>query len=429
MTYDEFLASKAKTFVGDGMKVKRSDLSPFLYDFQKDVIEWALNKGRSCIFGGTGTGKTAMQTEFAKQHDGVRLIVAPLGVTEQTIHEGEIHNGVTIKRANTEKDIKCSGIYITNYERLEKIECPVDVIVIDESSILKGFDSHYRKYIQDRFDGTRYKLACTATPAPNDYMELGTHSEFVGALTRQEMLATYFCHDGADTSKWRLKRHAVGDFWRWVSNWAAVFNHPRDLGYEMDGYDLPPLQFFTHTVDVEPLTGGSLFGDDVSATNLYKVLKNSGQERAEVVRQLVDNEPNESWLIWCHTDEEQRMIEKLIPQAVSVYGSLDVDKKVDRLAGFAEGRYKILVTKLKIAGQGMNFQVCARQVNCGVTYSFEQIYQGVRRSWRYGQKRPVDVHMVICNELESVKASVDLKQMAFDDMAKEIKKYCGGVLR
>lgn len=429
MTYTEFLESKAKTHVAKGVTVKRNKLTKVAHEFQKDVSLWSLEKGRSCIFGGTGTGKTLIQCEFAAHvSDGKRLIVAPLGVNEQTIQEAKDHNGLDIVRANSDADISGSGIYITNYERLERIESQFDAIILDESSIMKSFDGHYRKYIQERFDGTRFKLACTATPAPNDYMELGTHAEFVGAMTRQEMLATYFCHDGADTSKWRLKRHAVGDFWRWVSTWAAVFSHPRDLGYELDGYDLPPLEMITHVVDVEPPMG-SLFGGEVSATSLYKTLKNSAEERVDVVWRLIEAEPDEPWLIWCHTDEEQKMLEKCIKGSASVYGGLDVEVKVDRLLGFANGKYDRLITKPKIAGQGLNFQRCRRMAFCGVTYSFEQVYQCVRRCWRYGQTKPVYAHLVICNEQESVKAAIDIKQNAFDDMAADIKKYAGGVLR
>lgn len=427
--YAAFLEAKSKTHVAKGISVPKSKLSTTLYDFQKDVVIWALDKGRSCLFADTGLGKTAMQVEFAKQvSEGKRLIVAPLGVNEQTIQEAHEHNGVKIKRANTDADISGSGIYITNYERLERIESRFDAIVLDESDILQSFDGHYRKYIQERFDETRFKLACTATPAPNDYMELGTHAEFVGAMTRQEMLATYFCHDGADTSKWRLKRHAVGDFWRWVSTWAAVFRHPRDLGYEIEGYDLPPLEFFTHVVDVEPSAGG-LFGGDVSATSLYKTLKNSAEERVDVVWRLIQAEPDEPWLIWCHTDEEQRMLEKCITNAVSVYGSLDIETKVDRLMGFASGKYPRLISKPKIAGSGLNLQRCRRMAFCGVTYSFKQVYQCSRRCWRYGQTKPVHAHLVICNEQESVKQVLDIKQNAFDDMAADIKKYVGGILR
>lgn len=366
--YAAFLESKAKAHVADGITVDTSAMSDGLFQFSKDVAAWSLKKGRSCVFAGTGLTKTAIQCEYAKHIPGVRLIVAPLGVTEQTINEAVLRNGLEIRRANHDSDIQGSGVYITNYERLERLESRFDAIILDESGILKSFDGHYRKYIQERFEHTRYKLACTATPAPNDYMELGTHAEFVGAMTRQEMLATFFCHDGADTAKWRLKKHAVGDFWRWVRTWAAVFRHPKDLGYDMPGFDLPPLHFHTHRVDVDTI-GGGLFGDEVSATNLYKILKASASERVEVVRELVLAEPDEPWLIWVHTDEEQRMIEKAIPNIVSAFGSQDMDKKIDILTGFGSGKYRRLVTKPRLAGFGLNYQVCARQASCGVNYS------------------------------------------------------------
>lgn len=439
MTYEEFLKSKEKAHVAKGIKLGRDCIAHVAHDFQKDVTLWALAKGCACIFGDTGTGKTLMQVEFARHiSDGVRLIVAPLGVTEQTIGEACLHNDLQIKRANSDADIRGSGVYITNYERLDKIETHIDAIVLDESSILKSFDGAYRKYIQERFAYTPYKLACTATPAPNDYMELGTHSEFVGALTRQEMLATYFCHDGSDTSKWRIKKHATGDFWRWVSTWAATFRHPRDLGYEIDGYDLPPCEFFTHMVDAGLRGLGGLFGESDSmprtgprgsAITLHQMLRDSANERVDKVCQLVKAEIDRPWLIWCHANDEQDMIEECLPMATSVRGSTPIDLKIERLSGFATGKYPILITKGKIAGQGLNFQRCCRMAFCGVTYSFEQVYQCVRRCWRYGQKNPVHAHIVICEGLESVNLALDLKQKGFDDMASEIRKYTGGILR
>jgi hypothetical protein len=425
MSYTEFLAKKSKVHGAYGFYP--ASLHEALFDFQKDITMWALRKGRACIFADTGLGKTRIQVEWVRHIPGKRLIVAPPGVNEQTILEAKVL-GVEIKRANRTEDITGDGVYITNYERVKAIECDFDAIVLDESSILKSHDGKTRMYFQARFEKTPYRLCCTATPSPNDYMELGTHAEFMGALTRAEMLATYFCHDGGDTSKWRLKGHAVGDFWKWVQTWAVVVRHPRDLGYEVEGYDLPPLNFENHIIEVDPPEGEMFGGGKVAATDLYKVLRASASLRIEKLAELVAKEPDEPWLIWCHTDDEQDQIEKAIQGIASVRGNQSIEIKTDRLIGFATGKYQMLVTKPKIAGQGMNYQRCARVAFCGVTYSFEQVYQCVRRCWRYGQTRPVTVHMIICNEQESVKASLDAKSKMFDDMAAEIRSHTGEVL-
>jgi len=425
--YADFLMRKTRKHGIYGPTVERKDLHPHLFDFQKDIVSWALRKGRACVFADTGLGKTLMQLEWARHIPGYRIIVAPLGVTEQTINEAKtLHTAV--HRANCTEDIKKPGIYITNYERLDGLDHSFDAVILDESGILKSHDGAYRNMIQARFERTHFKLCCTATPSPNDYMELGTHAEFMGALTRAEMLATYFCHDGGDTSKWRLKGHARGDFWKWVQSWAVVIRHPRDLGYEQDGYDLPELRFINHVIDVDPPEGEMFTGGKVAATEIYQVLKRSAPERVKRVAELISAEPDEPWLIWCHTDEEQDLIEREVPGLVSVRGSQSIEVKTDRLIGFATGKYDRLLTKPKIAGHGMNYQRCARMVFCGVTYSFEQVYQCVRRSWRYGQTRPVDVHMVICNEQESIKSALDAKQQAFEDMGAEMRRYTKEIL-
>lgn len=423
LSYADFIESKVKRHVPSGIE----GIKPhkYLFDFQKATVRWALHKGKACIFAGTGLGKTLMQAEFAKHVPGTRLILAPLAVAGQTVREAEIL-GLDIRRVENGSQIEGDGAYITNYDRLHHFEdVKVDGIILDESSILKSHDGQYRQYIQDRFRHTPYKLACTATPAPNDYMELGTHAEFVGAMSRMEMLATYFMHDGGDTSKWRLKRHAIGDFWRWVSSWACVFSHPRDIGFSADGYDLPPLHFHDATVEVESSIGGGLFGDvDVSATTLYKVLKESAEDRARIVAEIVGKEPNEPWLIWCNTDHEQNLLEKALPGAVSVRGSDSSAHKESSLLGFADGKFRVLITKPAIAGFGMNWQRCARMVFCGVTYSFEQLYQAVRRCWRFGQTRQVHAWLVTCNAQESVKSSLKAKEEAFTNMAVEMARHC-----
>lgn len=422
--YEAYVERKKRNHAPCGIDIDESDMSGMLFAFQKSVTRWALHKGRCCIFAGTGLGKTLMQIEFLRHIPGVRLIVAPLAVSSQTISEG-LKIGTLIRKARVAADIDGPGIYVTNYDRIHLFEdVAIDAVVLDESSILKSHDGKYRQYLQDRFSHTSYRLACTATPSPNDYMELGTHAEFVGAMSRAEMLATYFVHDGADTSKWRLKKHAQRDFWRWVATWACVFSHPRDIGFEQKGYDLPPLTFERHEVTVESTIAGGLFGDDdVSASQVFAVLRESAPDRALVTARLVASDPVGSWLIWCNTNDEQDLIEKAIPGCVGVRGDDSPDVKEDRLLGFADGRYRILVTKPKIAGFGMNWQRCHQMIFCGVTYSFEQMYQAVRRSWRFGQKRPVTAHIVTCNAQESIASALKAKEEAFNTMAGEMRKH------
>lgn len=423
LTYADFLEKKQRAHSPSGFVVE--SVNPILFDFQKAVVKWSLERGRSCIFAGTGLGKTMMQIEWAKHVGGRVLVIAPLAVSGQTIREAEFL-GVQAIRAESGADVGSTGVYITNYDRLHLFENIIfDGVVLDESSILKSHDGAYRKYIQDRFSRTPYKLPCTATPSPNDYMELGTHAELVGAMTRPEMLATYFVHDGGDTSKWRLKKHAVADFWKWVSTWACVFSHPRDIGFEHSGYELPQLHFHDHIVEVESTITGGLFGDSkVSATHVFKVLRESAADRVKAVAELVASQPDEPWIIWCNTDAEQKLIEQALPGIVSVKGSDSAAHKESSLLGFADGKFKTIVTKPSIAGFGLNWQRCARMCFCGVTYSFEQLYQSVRRCWRFGQTRQVHVYLVTCNAQESIKSSLRAKDEAFMSMSREMSKYC-----
>lgn len=411
--------------IGDGIAVTDGDLHDALSPFQKATDKWALSKGRACIFAGTGLGKTRMQCEFMRHVPGKRLIVTPLAVAEQTIQEARDHLGMRIERVTAQTAFNGDRTYICNYDRLHQTEgVHWDAVCLDESSILKSHDGATRQYIQDRFRDTKYRLACTATPSPNDYMELATHAEFVGAMSRQEMLATFFTHDGGETSKWRLKRHAVADFWRWVSSWAMVYSHPRDIGFDTPGYDLPPMNIHDHVVEVESTIGGGLFGEgDVNATSLYRVLRESAEDRVEVAKRVIESDPG-TWLVWVNTDEEQRLIKQAIPGIVSVQGSDHERDKEERMLGFASGFYSMLVTKPRIAGFGMNWQQCHKMIFCGVNYSFEQMYQAIRRCWRFGQKNAVDVHIITCNAQEAVKAALHAKEEAFKTMGQEMSKYC-----
>lgn len=422
MTYQEFISRKKNRHTASGIEV--SIQSKHLFPFQAYVTEWALRKGRACIFAGTGLGKTRMQVHFAKELSGVRIIAAPLAVADQTIIEAQ-EMGIDIRYAERDSDIVSDGIYITNYDRIDAFAMSrVSGIILDESSIIKSHDGQYRKYLQDRFKDTEYKLCLTATPAPNDYMELATHSEFMGAMTRSEMLATYFTHDGGDTSKWRLKGHARREFFEYVSSWAMMFAHPRDIGFDQHGYDLPELNVINHVIENGSSVTDNLFGEvSVNATNLHSLLQDTAEERAAKALEIISENPDDQWLVWVNTDKEQQSILNLINGMESVSGSHSHEYKKDRLIGFATGKYSRLVTKPKIAGYGMNWQRCHNMIFCGVNYSFEQQYQAVRRCYRFGQKNPVNVHYVTCSNQEKVLSAVRFKELSAMTMTDEMRRY------
>lgn len=421
--YQAFIESKKRRHGFAGIDVDA--VHPRLFEFQSDVVKWALKKGRACIFAGTGLGKTAMQCEILNHCEGTRVIVAPLAVALQTINEAAIM-GIHINRVLAASDVVIGAINIINYDRFELLEgVVIDAIALDESSILKSHDGKFRQYLTERCRDIPMRFAFTATPSPNDYMELGTHAEFVGAMTRDVMLATYFTHDGGDTSVWRLKRHARREFWQWVGSWAMVFSHPSDIGFDADGYDLPELTIHNHIVDCGSDDFGGLFGGETTnATNLFKGLRESAAQRVEKVSEIVGRDPLSPWLIWCNTDEEQSRLEKAFPAFATVKGSQHQTVKEDGLIGFATGAHNSLITKPKIAGFGMNWQRCNKMVFCGVTYSFEQVYQAIRRCYRFGQTENVEVHFVTHGGQEGVMASLRAKEEAFKSMAVEMRQFC-----
>ena len=396
--YQKYL--KTKKNKEDSFKpIKSSDIHPALFPFQKDVVEMLLEIGRGAAFLDTGLGKTIVQCEWARHIDGKILFVAPLAVAQQTIAEAKKHLDIDIDYS---KDGVVSSKYtITNYERLANFDCGVfDGVVLDESSILKGQNSKTKAMICDRFKDTKYRLACTATPAPNDYTELGNHAEFLGIMTTQEMLMRWFLHDSANTGDWRLKGHAVKPFWEWVSSWAACVSKPSDLGYPNDGYDLPPLNMTTHTVTIDTKTAyddGLLFEmPDINASSLHKKKRESVHDRVALVASKV-NDSTKPWIVWCESNQESDLLKKAIPDAVEVKGSDKPDVKEERLIGFSDGKYRVIISKSSICGFGMNWQHCRDMVFASISYSYEKFYQAVRRSWRFGQDQQVNVHVVIAD--------------------------------
>lgn len=403
-TYADFIASKLSSVPPTGIMNAGEDLLPDgLFDFQRVLTTWALRRGRAAIFADTGLGKTRMQLAWADAvhretgHD--VLILAPLAVAAQTAAEGaEI--GVEVRQCRDGAEVQ-PGITITNYDRLHRFDTSrFGAVVLDESSVIKHHDSKTLAMMLEAFAQTPFKLCATATPAPNDWTELGTHAEFLGICTQVEMLSEYFVHDGGDTQTWRLKGHAREQFWRWVASWAALVRKPSDIGFDDSRYELPALHVSQHTTatDAEP-EAGMLFALEASTlSERRKARRDSLDARVSACAEMV-NSDRQPWIVWCDLNAEGDALRAAIPDAVEIRGSDDTELKEQRLMDFAAGRIRVLITKPKIAGFGLNWQHCARMAFVGVTDSWEAYYQAVRRCWRFGQKREVEVH-IFASELE-----------------------------
>ncbi len=375
-----------------------------------------MRKGRAAIFAGTGLGKTTQELEWAtqvmRQTGGQVLVLAPLAVAKQTVREAA-RWGYYANVCESQVDVTPNVITVTNYEKLHLFDPKAFAgVVLDESSILKAHDGKTRRMITESFAHTPYRLACTATPAPNDHMELGTHAEFLSVMTRVEMLAMYFVHDGGDTSKWRLKRHARGPFWEWVASWATMISHPRDLGYEQAGYDLPPVDIVRMEVPQDPTEGADYSG----MMGRRRARKESLEARCHAAAHLVNYATTGPWLVWCDLNAESELLTRLIPHAVEITGSDTVQHKEQTMLDFAAGKVPVLVTKPSIAGFGMNWQNCSNMVFVGLSDSFEDYYQAVRRCWRFGQTDNVGVY-VVTGALEGpVVDNIKRKETDFQEM-------------
>ena len=417
MRYEEFLESKK--IISKPVGFKAGELNPLLFDFQADITRWGTQKGRAAVFAGTGLGKTFVELVWSdqvhKQTGGNVLILAPLAVSQQTVREGQKF-GIKVNLCRTQADVK-PGINITNYEMLEHFDASEFVgIVPDESSILKALDGKTRALLIETFANTPYKLACTATPAPNDYMELGGHAEFLGICKHTEMLSMFFVHDGGDTSKWRLKGHAVKAFWEWVASWAVMLTKPSDLGYDDSKFELPPLRMHQEVVKAESPTEGHLFS--IEAQTLQERLaarRSTIGERVAKVGDIVTGD--EKWLIWCNLNAEQDELAKLFKgRCVSIDGQTPDDKKIQMEKEWREGNVPILITKPKIFSFGMNWQHCSKEVFVGLSDSFEQVYQAIRRCWRFGQENPVDIYFVTAETEGAVVRNIERKEKEFNEM-------------
>jgi len=427
--YTEFLKTKHKTIINSGFIIDDSDLNPMLFDFQKFTIKRALKAGKYAIFADTGQGKTPMQLEIAK-HVSINqqkpvLILAPLAVSGQTIEEG-VKFGVHVERLKS--DVFGVGVYITNYEQLEHVNADdFCCVCLDESSILKNEMGRYRNMLIEKFKNTPYKFCFSATPSPNDPMELGNHAEFLDVMSFNEMLAMYFVHDAGETQKWRLKGHAISKFYEFVSTWAIMYSHPRDIGFEQVGYDLPELVIIETQVST-PVPEGLLFsGLSVNATDYNSSLRETEKERINETVSIVQSIPkHEPIIIWTKQNEEAKNIyNRLIGMGYdcrNVQGSDSSEKKERDLLGFAHNDFQILITKQSIASQGLNYQNCAYQIFNSVDFSFEQSYQAMRRSWRFGQKRSVTCYMVTTDRMINVVKIQQDKHISFKTMQSEMTK-------
>ena len=424
-TYKDTLDRKAISFEITSINPQRP-ISDQLFPFQKRIVEWALERGRCAIFADCGLGKTLMQLEWASHIPGDVLILTPLAVASQTKRESDKFG----YSAEVSRDGEKKGqITITNYHQLHRFD-PSDFagVVLDESSILKNYTGKTRDAIIDAFCATKYKLACTATPAPNDHMELGNHAEFLGAMTRTEMLATFFTHDGGETSKWRVKGHARDDFWRWCGTWAVMCTNPSDLGqaFDMPGYVLPDLQIHQHIVDTDYSEEGELFPEATTLTDMRGARRASMPARIDAAASLV-SDSDEPWIIWCELNDESTQVARAITDAVEVAGSHDNDTKSKRMLGFGDSKYRVLVTKPKIAGFGMNWQHCAHVAFIGLSHSYEQYYQAIRRCWRFGQTRPVNVHIFTSSPEMATVRNIERKKQQADEMGREMIKHMGSM--
>jgi hypothetical protein len=419
--YEQFLAAKAVTDPMTGLATVPG-LPGQMFPFQSDITAWALRRGRAALFAGTGLGKSFMELAWADtihKETGKRILhLAPLAVSHQMKREADKF-GIKAQVVST-ADECCTGINITNYQKLDHFDIgQFGGVILDESSILKNVDGHYRTRLIELCHTIPFRLAATATPAPNDFMELGNHAEFLGIMKYTDMLATFFTHDGGDTAKWRLKGHAENEFWKWMASWAVMLRKPSDLGYVNDGYDLPPLNYIQHTVSANA-------GPDFETGFLFPMQAETLQERISARRSTVEDRCNlaadmttrdRPFVWWCNLNSEAERLAKSIPGAVNLHGGLKDAEKERILIDFSDGKITHLVTKPSLAGFGMNWQHCADTGFVGLNDSFEQFYQAVRRFWRFGQTKPVNCH-IIASELEGATvANIKRKEADADRMA------------
>jgi DNA modification methylase len=430
MNYAKFIQQKLQRFRPVGFEAK--EINPNLFDFQAALVHWSLRLGRAAMFADTGLGKTRMQLAWAdavlQKHGGGILILAPLAVAEQTREEGE-SIGIPVKHIRESCEIE--GICITNYERLHKFDTSgLTAVVLDESSIIKHHDAKSFTRLTEAFAETPYKLCTTATPAPNDWTELGTHAEFLGVCSRPEMLAEFFIHDAAKTQDWRIKGHARSLFWEWVSSWAVVVRDPDDIGFDGSQYKLPALTVDQHIISTNQMPlEGYLFALEASTLSERRTARRQSVDDRVLACAEIVNSIQKPWVVWCELNTESEMLTAAIDGAIEVRGSQSIDEKESLLDAFRHGKARVIVSKPSICGHGLNWQHCNNMAFVGVTDSYESYYQAVRRCWRFGQKKPVNVH-VFASDLEgSVVANLKAKELAADEMGREMIAFTAASVR
>lgn len=433
MRYADFLASKRRQPPTSGINVHPDELltADNLFPFQRQITAWSVGRGRAAVWADTGLGKTRIETGWLNQllsaEGGRGLIMGPLGVAKQTIREAArmgveiayVHDDSEVRKLISKRAGAGPQIAFCNYDRLHLLDTTAfTAAALDESSILKAFSGTTKRALVTGFARTPFRLSASATPAPNDLEELCNHADFLGIMTAQEMRSTFFIADSrGEFMKYRLKGHAAGAFYEWLATWAIACRHPRDLGFQQDGYDLPPLTIHDHLLPTGWSAEDELFSTSLAGvTQRAQVRKDTLEQRVAAAVELVCAEPDRQWIVWTgRNDESALMTERLaeaLPNATiaEVVGADDADVKADTLAGFAEGQVQILVTKPKIAGYGLNFQSCDRMVFVGLSDSYESYYQSIRRSWRFGQRNPVDVHIVLADVERVIVSNVRAKE-------------------
>jgi superfamily II DNA or RNA helicase len=432
--YDAIVARKAFVSLPTGIE-DPPELSAALKEHQRLLTRWSLFRGRAAVFGATGTGKTGVEVCWAdavSKHTGKPvLVLAPLAVSHQIAREALMF-GVDVSVCSGAEDVR-PGVNVTNYQKLHKFDVSVfGGVACDEASILKALDGSTRKLLIDSFRETPFRLAATATPAPNDYTELGGQAEFLGIMTHQEMLASFFIRDGGSTQDWRLKGHARDVFWKWVCSWGAIVNLPSDIGCSDEGYILPPLVYHEHIVPAtrdDALKAGRLFADTAQTLNEQRAARRGTLDSRVAIAARIASETTGPVIVWCDLNSESEALTKAIPGAVEVTGSMSDDEKEAAIARFVNREARVIVSKAVLMGWGLNLQFARTQVFCGVSHSFEALHQAVRRSWRYGVDGDVHIHLV-SSELEgAVLENVKRKMREAEELAAETKKYVSDYVR
>ncbi len=418
--YADFLASKRRAAQSIGPKVKAGDVHPFLHDWQREVVAWSVEKGRAALFEDCGLGKSVQQLEWARLSADTSLILAPLTVARQTVREAHKIN-MDVRYVRHGSEVTGPGVWITNYEMAEHFDPSMfGALVADESSLLKNVDGKTRQMLTKRFASVPYRLACTATPAPNDVAELTTHAEFLGLMSRAEMLAAYFVHD---EDGWRLKGHGAEPMYAWMATWAVALRRPSDMGYSDEGYVLPALRIVPEVVHAEVDSGEQLFATDLGGVGGRAAVRRQTLD-ARVARAVrLAKASDEQWIVWCGLNDEADAVAEGIPDAVNVPGSWTPDAKAKALEAFQDGGVRVLVSKPSICGHGMNFQNCASMAFVGLSDSWESYYQAIRRCYRFGQTRKVRAHIIVSALEQQIVENVRRKEVEAARMTEALVRH------